>query len=66
MTKSAFMRDQHSATEEESKEEHTCEIRPSMPMRNSIAIQVTFVGMTGDVLNSTMLEWVSKLSSGNK
>ena len=29
-----------------------------MPMRSSIASQVTFVGMTGEVLNSTMLEWV--------
>jgi hypothetical protein len=32
-----------------------------MPMRSSIASQVTFVGMTGEVLNSTMLEWMSKL-----
>lgn len=35
-----------------------------MPMRSSIASQVTFVGMTGKVLNSTMLEWVSKLPLG--
>jgi hypothetical protein len=32
-----------------------------MPMRSSIASQETFVGMTGEVLNSTMLEWMSKL-----
>jgi hypothetical protein len=30
-----------------------------MPMRSNIASQVTFVGMTGGVLNSTMLERVS-------
>jgi hypothetical protein len=33
-----------------------------MPMRSSIASQVTFVGMTGEVLNSTMLECGVKAS----
>jgi hypothetical protein len=55
-----------SATEEEGKEEHTCEVKPSKPMRTSIASQATFVGMTGEVLNSTMLERVlgKKANSG--
>jgi len=35
-----------------------------MPMRSSIASQVTFVGITGEVLDNTMLEWASELPLG--
>jgi hypothetical protein len=37
-------------------EEHTCEIKPSIPMRRSIASHRTFVGITGVILNNTMLK----------
>jgi hypothetical protein len=36
-------------------EEHTCEIKPSIPMRSSIASHKPFVGITGEILNSTIL-----------
>jgi len=40
-------------------EELTCPIMPRMPIRSSIASHKSWVGMIGEILNSTMLEWMS-------
>ena len=52
-----------SAIEKEGKEEHTCGARPNMPMRSNIANHLTCVGITGEILNTIMLEYMSRGSS---
>ena len=41
-------------------EKHTCDVKPNMPMRNDIASHRARVGITGEILNIIMLEWMSK------
>ncbi len=65
MTKSIFTKvEGQDQPEKERIEEHTCVIKPSIQIRNSIANHKTSVGITGEILNIAMLGPVLGRSGG--
>lgn len=54
-----FCQNQPRRMESKSKEERTCEIKPNIPMRSNMASHNACVGITGEILNIIMLEWMS-------